>query len=107
MFTLDPAKLDAAIARVAPTIELTLDDRTHSIPVISMDCFHPDSLLKLDHLFAAAQPVAEEPQQQVAATKEQETDENDFSRLLGGSAAGADALAVVAAASSSASIAPS
>lgn len=90
MFTLDPGKLEAAIARVAPTIELALDDRTHSIPVSSMDCFHPDSLLKLEHLFAAAQPVAEEPQEQVAAPKEQETDENDFSRLLGGSAASAD-----------------
>ena len=83
MFTLDPNKLDSAITRIAPTIELALDDETHTIAVTSMECFHPDSLLKMDSLFASAGPVAEEPLEQAAPPEEQAADgnDNDFARF--------------------------
>jgi type VI secretion system protein ImpC len=89
MFTLNPNKLDSAIARIAPTIELALDDETHTIAVTSMECFHPDSLLKMDSLFTSAGPVGTEPAEHAAPPKEQAAagDDNDFARLLGGTTA--------------------
>lgn len=89
MFTLDPNKLDSAVARIAPTIELALAADTHSIAVTSMACFHPDSLLKLDSLFASAPLVEAEPAEQAAPAKEQATtgNDDDFARLLGGTTA--------------------
>jgi type VI secretion system protein ImpC len=89
MFTLNPNKLDSAIARIAPAIELALDDETHTIAVTSMECFHPDSLLKMDSLFASAGPVGTEPAEHAAPPKEQVAagDDNDFARLLGGTTA--------------------
>ncbi len=89
MFTLDPNKLDVAVARIAPTIELALETETHTVPVTSMECFHPDSLLKMDSLFASAPPVAEEPLEQAVPPLEQAATggDNDFARLLGGTTA--------------------
>jgi type VI secretion system protein ImpC len=89
MFTLDPNKLDSAVARIAPTIELALDDETHTIAVTSMECFHPDSLLQIDSLFRSAPSVAKEPLEQAAPPEEQAAagDNNDFARLLGGTTA--------------------
>ena len=57
MFTLDPNQLDAAVARVAPTLEMTLGSATAGLKMKSMDSFHPDELLKMDALRTAASPV--------------------------------------------------
>lgn len=89
MFTLDPNKLDSAVARIAPAIKLTLDTKIHTVPVSSMESFHPDNLLKMDSLFGAGPPIDSEPQQPAPPANEPAVadDDNDFSRLLGGTTA--------------------
>ena len=89
MFTFDPNKLDSAVDRIAPTIDLALDAETHSIPVTSMESFHPDTLLKMDSLFASVAPVHAAPVEQALPPKKQAAagDDNDFARLLGGTTA--------------------
>jgi len=90
MFTLDPNKLDSAIARVAPKIELKSGTESLSIPVNSLDSFHPDSLLKIEGLPGSAPPVDPEPLEQAAPARAQPAadDDNDFARLLGAKTAG-------------------
>ena len=86
MFTLDPGKLDTAVARISPAALLTLDSETVTLPISSMESFHPDTLLKMDSLFASAAPVDAEPAEQPTPSKEKAAagDDNDFARLLGG-----------------------
>jgi len=90
MFTLDPNKLDSAIARVAPKIVLNPGTGPLTVPVTSMDSFHPDSLVHLEGLARSAPHVEPEPAQQAAPAREPGAadDDNDFARLLGAKTAG-------------------
>jgi type VI secretion system protein ImpC len=83
MFTLDPNKLDVAIARIAPTIEIALGSESVTIPMTSMQSFHPDELLKVNGLLDSAPPTTIDPPEAV----ETESDDGDFARLLGGTTA--------------------
>ena len=91
MFTLDPNKLDEAIARIGPAARLTLGSEDVTIPMTSIESFHPDKLLDLDGLFESAPNVevagAEESTSTKAQAKETVADDNDFARLLGGTTA--------------------
>jgi len=93
MFTLDPNKLGAAIARIGPTVELMLGSDSVTIPITSMESFHPDELLKIDGLLDSAPAVAIDPPEAPAPVAEKraatESDDGDFARLLGGTTASA------------------
>jgi len=88
MFTLDPNQLDAAVARVAPTVETTQGSETAFFQMKSMDSFHPDELLKVDALRAAASPLAGNPPETPAPAADEkhagnQSGDDDFERLLG------------------------
>jgi len=95
MFTLDPGKLDTAVARIGPAALLTLDSEAVTIPISSMESFHPDALLELDGLFESAAAVDADVPEQAAPAGQQvaaaDPDDDDFARLLGGPKAAPDA----------------
>ena len=95
MFTLDPNKLDSAIARIGPTVEAMLGSESVTIPVTSMDSFHPDDLLKMDGLFDSGHPDSIDPPETSAPAAAKpaatDSDDSDFDRLLGGTKTSPDA----------------
>jgi len=90
MFTLDPNKLDAAVARIGPVVTLELGSKSVDIPMTSMESFHPDTLHELPGLFDSLPQAEEQEAEEPAPVQAQATGdagENDFARLLGGSTA--------------------
>lgn len=94
MFTLDPNKLDAAVARIGPSVDVTLGSESVTVPITSMESFHPDELLKMDGLMDSAPPAPIDPPKASAQVEEKpaatKSDDSDFARLLGGTKASPD-----------------